>query len=69
MARSRLYLTVASPKQWDVWIRETDQHVAVLYAQSNGGGFRFRLDNYRQSMSKLCKDKKTALAEIEREVL
>lgn len=70
MAKSKLlYITPNALRRWDVWIKATDQHVAILYLQTHADGFRFRLDNYPQSLSKTYKDEKSALAAIEREVL
>lgn len=56
-------------KQWDVYLRDGLNVVAVLYKQSNGDGYRFRLINYPHRMSKLFNSDKLALKALEKEVL
>lgn len=46
-----------------------DTLVGWIYRQGRGDGYRFRLVNYPQSMSKLFSSMKDALKGIEREVL
>lgn len=52
---------------YEVLDRVTDQRYALLYRQ-NGGGWRFRLDNYPHRMSKLFGSETTALEAVEMEV-
>jgi hypothetical protein len=55
---------------WIVILRSTGESVATLYRQGGDDtSFRFRLDNYPQSLSKVYRDEKQALDAIEREVL
>lgn len=73
MARNkRLKLTPAfgrgSGGTWDVVDRESGEKYATLYRQSDGAGYRFRLENYAHRMSKFFGNEAQALSAIEREV-
>jgi hypothetical protein len=67
MARSPFVLALAGSNRWDVYIRETGQHVALL--AFNGGTWSLKMDHYPHKIQGNMGSKKRALDYLEREVL
>jgi hypothetical protein len=67
MARSPFITVACGSQRWDVYLRETGQHVALL--AFSGGTWSLKMDHYPHKIQGNMGSKKRALERLEREVL